>query len=198
MLLSPLLYPTFQVRKRLDGKYSVLPRNGRKGYRKQPNGKGPVVSNLITHNRTMWELIRQQLRSVRLHSSWAMSWIFFYPLTFRKHFFSGTISLQRTITFSRLLTLSSRHRRHHLNRFTNLGPMEYSSDEESDFSDSEISEYKEKPYEELRSGKYKVKNVNGTLRSPFWAGKKKQEFKYKEREHYTQVPVLCWKEETRI
>ncbi|XP_058195802.1 factor of DNA methylation 1-like [Rhododendron vialii] len=58
--------------------------------------------------------------------------------------------------------------------------MDYSSDEESDLSDSEINEYKEKPYEELRTGKYKVKNVNGTLRCPFCAGKKKQEFKYKD------------------
>lgn len=61
-----------------------------------------------------------------------------------------------------------------------LGVMDYSSDEESDLSDSEINEYKEKPYEELRTGKYKVKNVNGTLRCPFCAGKKKQEFKYKD------------------
>ncbi|XP_057474603.1 factor of DNA methylation 1-like [Actinidia eriantha] len=58
--------------------------------------------------------------------------------------------------------------------------MDYSSDEESDFSDSEINEYKEKPYEELKAGKYKVKNTNGTLRCPFCAGKKKQEFKYKD------------------
>lgn len=64
--------------------------------------------------------------------------------------------------------------------FVNFGVMDYSSDEESDLSDSEINEYKEKPYEELRTGKYKVKNVNGTLRCPFCAGKKKQEFKYKD------------------
>lgn len=62
----------------------------------------------------------------------------------------------------------------------NFGSMDYSSDEESDLSDSEINEYKDKPYEELRNGKYKVKNVNGTLRCPFCAGKKKQEFKYKD------------------
>ncbi|KAI8529381.1 hypothetical protein RHMOL_Rhmol12G0221200 [Rhododendron molle] len=67
----------------------------------------------------------------------------------------------------------------HLWRFS-LGVMDYISDEESDLSDSEINEYKEKPYEEFRTGKYKVKNVNGTLRCPFCAGKKKQEFKYKD------------------
>ncbi|XP_057464536.1 factor of DNA methylation 1-like isoform X2 [Actinidia eriantha] len=58
--------------------------------------------------------------------------------------------------------------------------MDYCSDEESDFSDSEINEYKEKLYEELKAGKYKVKNTNGMLRCPFCAGKKKQEFKYKD------------------
>ena len=35
------------------------------------------------------------------------------------------------------------------------GLMDYSSDEESDFSDSEINEYKEKPYEELKLGSTK-------------------------------------------
>ncbi|KAL6972888.1 hypothetical protein U1Q18_027064 [Sarracenia purpurea var. burkii] len=58
--------------------------------------------------------------------------------------------------------------------------MDYSSDEESDLSESEINEYKDKPYEELKSGKYKVKNANGTLRCPYCAGKKKQDYKYKD------------------
>ncbi|CAH9142741.1 unnamed protein product [Cuscuta epithymum] len=55
-----------------------------------------------------------------------------------------------------------------------------SSDEESDLSESEINDYKEKPYEELRSGKFKVKGPNGCLRCPFCAGKKKQDYKYKD------------------
>lgn len=58
--------------------------------------------------------------------------------------------------------------------------MEYSSDEESDISESEISDYSQKPYEDLRAGKYKVKNLNGTVRCPYCAGKKKQDYKYKE------------------
>ncbi|KAE8710933.1 Factor of DNA methylation 1 [Hibiscus syriacus] len=58
--------------------------------------------------------------------------------------------------------------------------MDSSSGEESDFSDSEINEYMEKPYEELRSGKYKVKALNGSLRCPFCAGKKKQDYKFKD------------------
>lgn len=55
-----------------------------------------------------------------------------------------------------------------------------SSEEESDLSESEINEYKEKPYEQLRSGKYKVKALNGSLRCPFCAGKKKQDYVYKD------------------
>ncbi|KAG4198978.1 hypothetical protein ERO13_A05G119900v2 [Gossypium hirsutum] len=58
--------------------------------------------------------------------------------------------------------------------------MDSSSGEESDLSESEINEYKEKPYEEIRSGKYKVKALNGSLRCPFCAGKKKQDYKYKD------------------
>lgn len=58
--------------------------------------------------------------------------------------------------------------------------MDISSEEESDISESEIDEYKEKPYEQLRAGNYKVKYPNGTLRCPFCAGKKKQDYKYKD------------------
>lgn len=53
-----------------------------------------------------------------------------------------------------------------------------SSEEESDFSDSEIHEYKEKPYELLKAGTYKVKGPNGSLRCPFCAGRKKQDYQY--------------------
>ncbi|KAK6915074.1 Zinc finger-XS domain, partial [Dillenia turbinata] len=56
-------------------------------------------------------------------------------------------------------------------------PMEYSSEEESDISESEIEEYKDKPYKELKSGKYKVKCSNDTLRCPFCVGKKKQDYR---------------------
>ncbi|CAL9010807.1 unnamed protein product [Prunus brigantina] len=58
--------------------------------------------------------------------------------------------------------------------------MDYSSEEESDISESEINDYKDKPYEQLREGKYKVKGPNGTLRCPFCAGKKKQDYKFKD------------------
>lgn len=58
--------------------------------------------------------------------------------------------------------------------------MENSSGEESGISDSEIEEYVEKPYQALRTGTYKVKNANGTLKCPFCAGKKKQEYGFKD------------------
>ncbi|KAF3450961.1 hypothetical protein FNV43_RR07050 [Rhamnella rubrinervis] len=58
--------------------------------------------------------------------------------------------------------------------------MDCSSGEESEISESEINDYVEKPYEQLRVGKYKVKGPNGTLRCPFCAGKKKQDYKYKD------------------
>lgn len=58
--------------------------------------------------------------------------------------------------------------------------MDYSSEDESDISESEIDDYAEKPYEQLKAGKYKVKSLNGSLRCPFCAGKKKQDYKYKE------------------
>ncbi|KAK7389487.1 hypothetical protein VNO78_24580 [Psophocarpus tetragonolobus] len=61
-----------------------------------------------------------------------------------------------------------------------LASMDYSSEEDSDISESEIEDYSEKPYEQLRAGKYKVKNLNGTLRCPYCAGKKKQDYKYKD------------------
>ncbi|WCJ30962.1 XH/XS domain-containing protein [Euphorbia peplus] len=54
-----------------------------------------------------------------------------------------------------------------------------SADELSDISESEIDEYADKPYQELKAGKYNVK-VNGTLRCPYCFGKKKQEYKFKD------------------
>lgn len=58
--------------------------------------------------------------------------------------------------------------------------MDYSSEDESDISESEINDYKDKPYERLREGMYIVKGPNGALRCPFCVGKKKQDYKFKE------------------
>ncbi|KAK3225918.1 hypothetical protein Dsin_005780 [Dipteronia sinensis] len=54
--------------------------------------------------------------------------------------------------------------------------MEYSSEEETNFSDSEFIEYAEKPYEDLKACKYKV-NVNGRLKCQFCCRKKKHDYK---------------------
>ncbi|KAI8560914.1 hypothetical protein RHMOL_Rhmol04G0292900 [Rhododendron molle] len=59
--------------------------------------------------------------------------------------------------------------------------MENISDSSStDVSDSEIEQYKDKPYEELKQGKYRVKNPDGSLRCPFCLGKKKQQWQYRD------------------
>ncbi|KAK2633905.1 hypothetical protein Ddye_028697 [Dipteronia dyeriana] len=54
--------------------------------------------------------------------------------------------------------------------------MEYSSKEETYFSNSEFTGYNEKPYEDLKADKYKM-NVNDMLRCPFCHGKKKHDYK---------------------
>lgn len=59
----------------------------------------------------------------------------------------------------------------------NIGNISESS---LDISDSEINEYKDKPYEDLKKGNYMVENRDGSLRCPFFPGKKKQQFKYRD------------------
>ncbi|KAL6637334.1 hypothetical protein ACP70R_024906 [Stipagrostis hirtigluma subsp. patula] len=58
--------------------------------------------------------------------------------------------------------------------------MDHSSAEESDISDSDIVEYKEKACARLRSGKMKVKNGENAFRCPFCPGKKKQDYNLKD------------------
>ncbi|KAI6689836.1 hypothetical protein NL676_026664 [Syzygium grande] len=58
--------------------------------------------------------------------------------------------------------------------------MDYSSEEDSDISESELLDHIDRPYDELKSGKYKVKGPNGSLRCPFCTGKKKQDYRHKE------------------
>jgi hypothetical protein len=54
------------------------------------------------------------------------------------------------------------------------------SESSTDISDSEINEYKDKPYEDLKQGKYRVLSVDGSLRCPFCPGKKKQKWQYRD------------------
>ena len=57
-----------------------------------------------------------------------------------------------------------------------------SSDEDTDMSESEISEYEDKTYEELRNGVQNVKtsNENGTFICPYCPRKRKQDYLYNE------------------
>ena len=58
--------------------------------------------------------------------------------------------------------------------------MEHSSAEDSDISDSDIVEHKEKTYAQLRAGKLKAKHGENTFRCPFCPGKKKQDYNLKD------------------
>nr|XP_010910789.3 factor of DNA methylation 1 [Elaeis guineensis] len=58
--------------------------------------------------------------------------------------------------------------------------MDASSEEASEISDSELDEYEEDYYRVLKTGKQRVRNPDGTFRCPFCAGKKKQEYLYKD------------------
>ncbi|XP_057969603.1 factor of DNA methylation 1-like [Malania oleifera] len=61
-----------------------------------------------------------------------------------------------------------------------LNPMGSSSGEESDISESEMENYLERSYEQLKNGKYRVKNPTATFRCPFCLGKRKQEYRFTE------------------
>ncbi|CAN6804288.1 hypothetical protein Bca4012_100242 [Brassica carinata] len=58
--------------------------------------------------------------------------------------------------------------------------MDKSSESESEVSESEIADYSEKPYKQLRDGELKVKLKLDSFKCPFCSGKKKQHYKYKE------------------
>ncbi|KAI6689835.1 hypothetical protein NL676_026663 [Syzygium grande] len=58
--------------------------------------------------------------------------------------------------------------------------MDYSTEEDSDISDSEILDHIDGPYDELKSGNYKVKGPNGSLRCASCTGKKEQDYSYEE------------------
>jgi hypothetical protein len=58
--------------------------------------------------------------------------------------------------------------------------MEHSSSEDSDISDSDIVEHREKTYAQLRAGKLKVKHGENAFRCPFCPGKKKQDYNLKD------------------
>ncbi|XXG75209.1 hypothetical protein AAC387_Pa07g3768 [Persea americana] len=58
--------------------------------------------------------------------------------------------------------------------------MDCSSEEDSEISESEIDDFRDKIYDQLKSGKHKVKISESSFRCPFCMGKKKQDYLYKE------------------
>ncbi|GMP89370.1 hypothetical protein CsSME_00040986 [Camellia sinensis var. sinensis] len=58
--------------------------------------------------------------------------------------------------------------------------MSHSSDEDTDISDSELDEYAEECFENLRNGSVKVKESDETFRCPYCPGRKKQDYQYEE------------------
>lgn len=61
-----------------------------------------------------------------------------------------------------------------------LQMMENSSGESSDVSDCDVDEYEAKMYSNLTTGRLKVKIRENIYRCPFCAGKKKQDYQYKD------------------
>ncbi|XP_024990492.1 protein INVOLVED IN DE NOVO 2-like [Cynara cardunculus var. scolymus] len=65
---------------------------------------------------------------------------------------------------------------------------DYVSGEDGDASESEIEEYKDKSYEELKNGKHHIKLPNEALTCPYCPNKKKHDYQYKELlQHATMV-----------
>ena len=58
--------------------------------------------------------------------------------------------------------------------------MDYSSEEDSYISDTEIDEYKEKSYEKLKNGYHKVKVSHQTFTCPYCPMKRKRDYLYKD------------------
>ncbi|PKU68189.1 factor of DNA methylation 1-like [Dendrobium catenatum] len=55
-----------------------------------------------------------------------------------------------------------------------------SSDEDSEFSESELDDYADKAYLGFKDGNHRILNPDGTLRCPFCSGKKKQDYQFKD------------------
>lgn len=58
--------------------------------------------------------------------------------------------------------------------------MDHSSEEDTDISDSEIEEYEEKSYEDIKSGKRQVKLSDKAFTCPFCSSKTKRDYQYNE------------------
>ncbi|CAL0308943.1 unnamed protein product [Lupinus luteus] len=58
--------------------------------------------------------------------------------------------------------------------------MDHSSDEDTDISESEISDYEDKSYEKLKNGSHCVKTSDETFTCPYCPTKRKRDYMYKE------------------
>ncbi|KAE9594387.1 hypothetical protein Lal_00001398 [Lupinus albus] len=58
--------------------------------------------------------------------------------------------------------------------------MDHSSDEDTDISESEISDYEDKSYEKLKNGSHCVKTSDETFTCPYCPKKRKRDYMYKE------------------
>ncbi|KAI3735571.1 hypothetical protein L6452_15077 [Arctium lappa] len=66
--------------------------------------------------------------------------------------------------------------------------MDHSCGEDTDGNDSEVEEYEEKSYEELKGGKFRVKLSDETFTCPYCTNKKRRDYRYKELlQHATMV-----------
>ncbi|XP_066358141.1 protein INVOLVED IN DE NOVO 2-like [Miscanthus floridulus] len=61
-----------------------------------------------------------------------------------------------------------------------MSAMDYSSDESSELSETDIDDYAEKLYVDLKSGKFVARLGSDRFRCPFCPGKKKQDYRYNE------------------
>ncbi|KAB1217858.1 hypothetical protein CJ030_MR3G014732 [Morella rubra] len=58
--------------------------------------------------------------------------------------------------------------------------MGHNSEEDTDISESEMDEYKDKSYEDLKNGNHNLKNLNETFTCPYCPKKRKQDYLYKD------------------
>ncbi|CAL0310770.1 unnamed protein product [Lupinus luteus] len=57
--------------------------------------------------------------------------------------------------------------------------MEHNSDEDTDISESKISDYEDKSYQKLKNGSHCVKTSDETFTCPYCPKKRKQDYMYK-------------------